>query len=175
MSGSRIKATHAKNKKAKPRKRSKSGSSASLQEHTHALLRAKSVLGSFRHTRTGNAWYSPFAPLTVLLSLHLHYFSTPVLHEFAIKHCLPAGSQYFRTKCFPFAQHMYGHKVLPNTFIIYTWIHFVAVNQVTLNESCCLCMCHVTSEFIVFPWIHHVISNMSPLNASCYSASRYSA
>jgi len=23
------------------------------------------------------------------------------------------------SKCFPFAQHMYGHKVLPNTFIIY--------------------------------------------------------
>jgi len=41
-------------------------------------------------------------------------------------------------------------------------MHFVAVtvNQATVKGSCCLCMCHVTSECLVFLWIHHVISNV---------------
>jgi len=45
---------------------------------------------------------------------------------------------------------MYGHRVFPNTFIIYTWMHLVAVNQVTLNES------------------SHFECVMLPLHVSCY-------
>ena len=82
------------------------------------VMLCQPVLGSFQPVTPGLVTPQAGTPLAMLLSLNLHDFSKPVLHKFAHTDAnwLPAGSQYFRTKCFPFAQ----HRVLPSTFMIYT-------------------------------------------------------
>jgi len=67
------------------------------------------------------------------------------------KHWLPAGSQHFRTKCFPFAQHMYVQTLLPSTFMIYMWMILWQWIKSPLNGSCCLRMRHITSGCFVLP------------------------
>ena len=143
------------------------------------VMLCQSVLGSFWSVIPGLVTLATVYPLCTSYSVPLAP-PTLLLHTSTTRICIQTLPSCWITvlwyKVFPF-QYTYGHKMFPNTFIIFTWMHFVAVtvNQVAMNGSCCLCMCHVTAEYLVFPWIHHVISIMSPLNASCYSTSRYSA
>ena len=88
------------------------------------VMLCQPVLGSFRPFTPGlvtpgtplcTPHSAPLTPPALLLKT-----STTRICIYRRKHWLHAGSQYFCTKCFPFAQHMYGHRVFPNTFIIYT-------------------------------------------------------
>jgi len=98
------------------------------------------------HTRSGNAWFTPFAPLTVLLSLHLHYFSTPVLHINTV---------------FPL-----HHS---------TYIQSVSLSPSTcMDTECSPTLSSFTRECILWQWIKliwmdHAASAcvMLPLNVSC--------
>ena len=87
-----------------------------------AVMLCQPVLGSFRPVTPGlvtpgtplcTSHSAPFALPALLLKT-----STARIFIYRFKHWLAARSQYFRTKYFPFAQHMYEHTVLPSTFII---------------------------------------------------------